>query len=247
MNGHEIYFIVLAFFSELIGSLSGVSSSTLFVPLATLFESFQVTLALTAIIHVMGNSTRTFLYWKEVNWDLTFRFGIPSIIFTAVGAEFSSFLSPKIYSICLGIVLMILSGYLLRNNEKNLFQGFFLPYVAGALSGLLTGMVGSGGAVRSAALVTFGLSPTAFLATSTLIDFGGDIIRLFVYLKKNYLNSDHYFYIPILLISTLSANLLAKKYLARISQEKFKKLVLLFVFFMGLVTIFINLFFTKEI
>ncbi len=53
------------FFSELIGTLSGVSSSTLFIPLGNLFESFQITLALTAMLHVLGNSVRTVMYLKN--------------------------------------------------------------------------------------------------------------------------------------------------------------------------------------
>ena len=84
---HEIYFIVLAFFSELIGTLSGVSSSTLFVPLGNLFESFQITLALTATLHVLGNSVRTVMYWKNINWPLTLKFGLPSVLFTGIGAR----------------------------------------------------------------------------------------------------------------------------------------------------------------
>lgn len=112
--------------------------------------------------------------------------------------------------------------------------------MGGAASGLLTGLIGSGGAVRSAALLTFGLGPTAFLATSTLIDFSGDIIRLIIYLNKGYLSSEHYFYIPILLISTLCANLVARSYLKNVSHEKFRKLALFFILLMGILTLILN-------
>ncbi|MBC7457274.1 MAG: sulfite exporter TauE/SafE family protein [Bdellovibrionaceae bacterium] len=92
---HETYFLILAFFSELIGTLGGVSSSTLFIPLGKLFESIQVTLALTALLHVMGNSVRTIMYWKNINWPLTLKFGIPSIIMTGLGAQYSDFFPLK--------------------------------------------------------------------------------------------------------------------------------------------------------
>lgn len=247
MELHEFYFISLSFLAELLGSVSGVSSSTLFIPLALLLESFQVTLALTASVHVIGNSTRALLYWKSVNWRLVIKFGILSVLFSAIGAQFSSWLSPRIYSFILGLFLMAIACYLfLRRHEKFFSSAPWVPYFGGALSGLLTGLVGSGGAIRSAALFTFGLSPIEFLATSTLIDFGGDLIRLIVYLQKGYFNREHYFYIPILLVSTLSANLLARSFLKKISQEKFKKIVLFFIFCMGVVTILINLFFSVK-
>ena len=234
---HEIYFIILAFFSELIGTVSGVSSSTLFVPLGKLFESFQVTLALTATLHVLGNSFRTVMYWKNINWRLTLRFGIPSIFFTGLGAQYSDLFSEKSYSIALGAFLISISTYFLFFKKKQLFGGKWIPYIGGALSGLLTGMIGSGGAVRSLALTAFNLNPLAFTATSTLIDFGGDIFRFVVYFKKGYLNQEHYFYFPFLIFIAFVANWIANRWLKRIKKERFEKIVLYFVFFMGLVSI----------
>ncbi len=234
---HELYFLILAFFSELIGTLSGVSSSTLFVPLGKLFETFQITLVLTATLHVLGNSVRTVMYWKSINWPLTLKFGIPSVLFTGLGAQYSDVFSEKSYSIALGIFLLSISSYLLFFKTKPFIAGQWLPYFGGGLSGLLTGMIGSGGAVRSLALTTFNLNPLAFTATSTLIDFGGDILRFVVYFRKGYLNEEHYFYLPFLVVIAFGANLLARVWLKRIKKDRFGKIVLYFVFCMGLVSI----------
>ncbi len=238
---HELYFIILAFFSELIGTLSGVSSSTLFVPLGNLFESIQITLALTATLHVLGNSVRTVMYWKNINWQLTLKLGIPSVLFTGLGAQYSDLFSEKSYPIALGIFLISISSYFLFFKDKHIFEGKWLPYVGGGLSGLLTGMIGSGGAVRSLALTTFSLTPLAFTATSTLIDFGGDIFRFVVYFKKGYLDQQHYFYFPFLILIAFAANWLARFWLKRMKKGQFQKLVLYFVFFMGFVSIISSL------
>ncbi len=236
-ENHEIYFLILAFFSELIGTLSGVSSSTLFVPLGNLFESFQITLALTATLHVLGNSVRTVMYWKNINWPLTLKFGLPSVLFTGIGAQYSDLFSEKSYSIILGIFLIGISSYFLFFKTKSLFAGKWLPFIGGGLSGLLTGMIGSGGAVRSLALTTFNLNPLAFTATSTVIDFGGDIFRFVVYFKKGYLDQQHYFYFPFLILIAFGANWMAKYWLKRVKKERFEKIVLYFVFFMGIASI----------
>lgn len=234
---HEIYFLILAFFSELIGTLSGVSSSTIFVPLGTLFESFQITLALTATLHVLGNSVRTVMYWKHINWKLTLKFGVPSVLFTGLGAQYSDLFSERSYAIALGLFLISISSYLLFFKTKPLYHKIWLPYVGGSLSGLLTGMIGSGGAVRSIALTAFKLNPLTFTATSTLIDFGGDILRFAVYFKKSYLTEEHYFYLPFLMLIAFGANWLARIWLSRINKDHFEKIVLRFVLFMGFVSI----------
>lgn len=238
---HEVYFVVLAFLSEVIGTLSGVSSSTIFVPLAQLLESAQVTLALTASLHVLGNLVRAVLYRKNIDWLLTLKFGVVSFLFTGLGAQYSNFLPQSTYSIALGFFLVFISSYFLFFKNQHLFNGRWLPYAGGAISGLLTGLLGSGGAIRSLALSTFNLNPMTFIATSTLIDFGGDILRLFIYLKKGYLNTEHYFYIPILALVALSANWLAKMWVKNIKQDRFQKIVLIGVFFMGLISLFAGL------
>lgn len=234
---HEVYFVILAFFSELIGTLSGVSSSTLFVPIAHFFESVQITLVFTAVLHVLGNTIRTIMYYKNINWPLVIKFGLPAIVFTALGAQYSDFLSQKIYSIILGIFLVSTSVYLLFFNSNKIFSGRWLPFIGGGLSGLLTGLLGSGGAVRSLALTVFNLNPLTFIATSTLIDFGGDIVRLIIYIQKGYLNIGHYFYIPILMIVALIANWIAKYFVSKMPENYFRKVVLWFVFGMGMFSI----------
>lgn len=242
MSQSEFLLIILAFVSELVGAASGVSSSTLFIPLANLIESFQITLVLTAMIHVVGNSTRTLMYWKSVDWQLVLKFGLLSILFSAIGANFSSMLSAQVYSILLGLFLIGIAIYLyFKQDQKLYFRASWVPYFGGSLSGLLTGLVGSGGAIRSAALLGFGLNPISFLATSTLIDFGGDLLRLVIYLNKGYLNREHYFYIPFLLLSTFVANLVARAILKRITPDRFRNLVVLFVFVMGIVSILAHL------
>ncbi|MCM2353134.1 MAG: sulfite exporter TauE/SafE family protein [Pseudobdellovibrio sp.] len=238
MSYHEIFFLVLAFLAEVLGTLSGVSSSSLFVPIAVLFESIQLTLVLTACLHVIGNTTRTFMYWKHIDWKLTLQFGIPSIVMTGLGAQISSYLPKNLFSIILGFFLISISlvFWMMKDSTPNASRS--VSYFGGGLSGFLTGAVGSGGAFRSLALSAFNLTPLTFIATSTLIDFGGDVLRLQIYLQKGYLDKTHYFYVPALMVVAFFANWLAKKWLQRINQQVFRKIVLAFVFGAGLISLF---------
>ncbi|AZZ37330.1 hypothetical protein CIK05_11190 [Bdellovibrio sp. qaytius] len=237
VENREVYFIILAFFAEVIGTLSGVSSSTIFVPIGVLLESLQLTLALTACLHVLGNSIRLMLYWRDINWPLTLKFGGPSVLLAGLGAIYSDHLSKSTFAIILGCFLISLSLIFLLQKNSKIFKGRFIPYLGGGLSGFLTGILGSGGAVRSLALTGFELTPFAFTATSTLIDLGGDIFRLKVYIDKGYLQKENYFYIPLLMIVAVVANWWARKWLEKIPREKFKKIVLSFVLITGLISL----------
>lgn len=61
------------------------------------------------------------------------------------------------------------------------FRGY-VAWVAGAVSGLLGGLVGNQGGLRSAALPGFGLSKQSFVATATAVGLIVDGARMPVYL-----------------------------------------------------------------
>lgn len=118
LNHHEFFFIILAFVSEVVGTLSGVSSSALFVPLGVLLESLQITLALTACLHVLGNSMRLILYWKDINWPLTLKFGVLSVAMAGFGAQYANYFPKQIFSVLLGSFLIFLAVIFLRKKES---------------------------------------------------------------------------------------------------------------------------------
>lgn len=233
---HELFFLILAFCSELFGTLSGVSSSALFVPIGIVFESVQLTLVLTACLHVIGNSTRILMYWRHIDWKLTLQFGLPAIVLTGLGAQLSSYLPKNLFSLILGFFLVVIAFIFWFVQDTKIGTHKLSSYFSGGLSGFLTGAIGSGGAIRSLALSAFNLAPLVFTATSTLIDFGGDILRLQIYLKKGYLDQAHYFYVPALMGVAFLANWLAKKWLEKVNKIFFKKIVLIFVFGAGIIS-----------
>lgn len=234
---HEIFFLLLAFCSEILGTLSGVSSSAVFVPVGVFFESIQLTLVLTACLHVIGNLTRIFMYWKHIDWKLTLQFGLPAIVLTGLGAQVSSYLPKHLFSVILGVFLVVTSAVFSFVKETEIASHKLSSYLGGGLSGFFTGAIGSGGAIRSLALSAFNLAPLAFVATSTVIDFGGDVLRLQIYLKKGYLDQAHYFYVPALMLVAFFANWLAKQWLEKINRNIFRKIVLAFVFGAGIISI----------
>ena len=55
---NEVLFFIFAFLSEIIGTMAGFGSSTIFLPLALLFFDFKTTLVLVALMHIFGNIGR---------------------------------------------------------------------------------------------------------------------------------------------------------------------------------------------
>jgi hypothetical protein len=105
----------------------------------------------------------------------------------------------------------------------------------GTVSGFLAGFIGTGGAIRGMSLAAFNLEKNIFIATSAAIDFFVDLSRTVVYARNGYFQMEHLVYVPFLLIAAFGGSYIGKKLLLKISQEQFRKIVLVFLFVIGVV------------
>jgi uncharacterized membrane protein YfcA len=230
-------FLLLALLSEIIGTVAGFGSSVFFVPLAGLFFDFREVLALTSILHVFSNLAKLLLFGRSVRWRLLFLLGVPSILFVILGAVLSTRLQFKFTELILGVFLMAFSLFLFLRPLAKLNPSGFNAAAGGGIAGFFAGLIGTGGAIRGLALAAFDLEKNTFVATSAAIDSGVDFSRMIVYLRHNYLAANSYWYIPGLLIVAFAGSYLGKLGLKRIRQESFRKIVLLFIFVIGAVTL----------
>ncbi len=254
MSLNDVLFIFLAFISEIIGTLSGFGSSTFFVPLAQMLQSFHLVLVLTSALHVFANFSRILNFKEGLSWALFLKWALPSIILTAVGAQLNQYVDTHLYKQSLGIGLIIIAVILyvfnsrkkivdesLEKKSGNTFSLDRAPWWAQpliALSGFLTGFLGTGGALRGVALASMNLPAQLFIGLSSGIDIGGDILRLGIYLKNGYMDWKHWYYFPLLAIAAFAGIRVAKSILSRMNQTQFYKVVSFFVLVSGITLVF---------
>src|ERR1700741_1723184 len=90
-----LLFFLIAFLSEIAGTVAGFGSSVFFVPLAGFFFDFHQVLALTSILHVFSNAAKLILFRSDIRWRLVLLLGIASTIFVILGAYLSTRLEFK--------------------------------------------------------------------------------------------------------------------------------------------------------
>lgn len=223
---NQSIFLALALLAEIIGTVSGFGSSILFVPIASLFFDFKEVLGITAIFHVFSNLSKIFLFKKGIDKNIALKLGIPAVIFVVIGALLTTVISVKIIGLAMNIVLVLLAIYLMLNFNKKLAQTDQNLYTGGVLSGLLAGLIGTGGAIRGITLAAFNLDKNIFIATSALIDMGVDSSRAVVYVYNGYFKEQHIVLIPFLIAVSLLGTYLGKLILQKTSQLLFRYLVL---------------------
>lgn len=176
---------------------SGFGLGTLLMPVFAIFFPVNVAIALTAIVHLFNNLFKLALLGKYANRTIVFRFGLPAIGATFLGAWTLLYLSELRHLVTYQIaghsfqitpvklivsILMVFFALLelIPRFEKISFEKKYLP-LGGVMSGFFGGLSGHQGALRSAFLIKAGLSKEGFIGTGVVIACIVDITRISIY------------------------------------------------------------------
>lgn len=229
-------FILLALLAEILGTIGGFGSSLFFIPIASFFLDFHSVLGITALFHVTSNISKITLFRKGFNKKLIISLGIPAVLFVIIGAFISKYLETKILELITGIFLVTVSITLLIFKNLTLKPNLSNSIGGGIFSGLVAGVLGTGGAIRGMVMAAYNLPIEVFIATSAIIDLAIDSSRSVVYFYNGYVHKHDLYLIPILLVVSIAGTFIGKKILNKISEKQFKSFVLLLVLITGITT-----------
>ncbi len=227
MYDFYILFFLVAFLSIVIGTVAGFGTSTIFLPLALLFVDFKTALVLVAITHLAANSGATTFFRQGLDKRLILLFGVPSIFITIIGAYMVVYVPQDLLIILLGIFLLVFSILFLIRPDFKVPTSDTNTMIGGALSGFLQGLLGIGGPLRGAFLISYDLDKFTYIATLAAIAVIIDLTRIPIYLTNNLLEPQYYYYIPILVILGIFGSFIGKRIVLIIPQKIFKKIVLI--------------------
>jgi uncharacterized membrane protein YfcA len=232
-----IIFILLALVAEILGTVGGFGSSVFFIPIAALFLDFHSVLGITALFHVSSNLTKIAMFRKGFDKNLIIYLGIPAVIFVLIGAYFSKFIVSEGLEVGLAIFLVLTSLTFLFVKNISVTPSKRNSIIGGVLSGGIAGLIGTGGAIRGLTLTSFKLKPAIFIATSAIIDLGVDSGRGVVYWMNGYVHPHDLYLIPLLVLASIVGTYIGKKLLNKISESKFRTIVLILILITGIGTL----------
>ncbi len=232
-----LLFILLALLAEILGTVGGFGSSLFFVPMASYFLDFHSVLGITALFHVSSNLSKIAFFRKGFDKKLVLSIGIPAVIFVIIGSFLSKYVGSELLEISLSIFLIVTSILFLVFKKLTIKPTLANSIGGGLFSGLIAGLLGTGGAIRGITLAAYNLGMESFIATSAIIDLAIDSSRAVVYSINGYVHKHDLYLIPILLIVSIAGTFIGKKILAKVSEERFKHFVLILVMLTGVVTL----------
>src|SRR5687767_482044 len=173
----------VALFSGATAAVVGFGIGSLLTPLLALRVGMPTAIAAIALPHAAATAFRFWRLRRAVDWTVVKGFGLLSAAGGLAGALLYTRLGGRALTLVLA-GLLILTGAFGLARIRTRWHTSRLAGLLGAISGFFGGLAGNQGGVRSAAMLTFQLSPTAFVATATATALLVDAARTPVYLWR---------------------------------------------------------------
>lgn len=222
-----LVFLACAFGAEVAGTMAGFGAATILTPIAMFFMDAKTAVAVVACFHLFGNASRLTFFGRHIHWKTARQFGLAGIAAGVPAAWVAARLPSETVRLLFGAFLLFYVGASVFGPRR-----FQVPRTAavlvggGVVSGFIAGLIGTGGAVRSACLLAFGLTRETYLGTSAAIALAVDATRLPVYLSAQLIPARAAPLVISLVATAFCGAWLGQRMVQRISAAAFRRLIL---------------------
>jgi len=180
-----IIIAIISFFTAAFTLMSGFGLGTILTSIFLLFYDVKIAILTVAVVHLMNNLLKISLFGKHVSLNIVKRFGIWTVAGAFIGASLQGKMDSSGVKILLGAVLIFIGLKEVTGIGERMRIPQRMDFFGGLLSGLLGGLVGNQGAVRSTYLLHYDISKETFVATSAAIASLVDFTRIPIYIVNN--------------------------------------------------------------
>ena len=222
----EVAVLLVAALAGALAAVTGFGIGSLLTPLLALEVDTRLAVAVVSVPHVVGTALRFWLLSGGVDRKVFWSFGLTSAAGGLMGALLHNSASNRWLTVLFGGLLLFASVSEFTGLAARMRFSGHVAWIAGALSGLLGGLVGNQGGLRSAALLGFPLSKKSFVATATAIGLVVDGARMPVYLLGHYRQmSTPWVTIVMATVGVALGTLLGSRVLSRIPDVWFHRVL----------------------
>ncbi len=162
----QLWLILLGFAAGMLGSMIGLGGGIIVVPVLTFLGFSPTAAASNSLFAALGNavaSTVSYSKQKRVEFSLGIKLGLLSVPGSVLGALISSDVTPVIFKMLFGLVLVASAAYIflrrkLESKEKKLsIQVVIFAVGASFFAGIISSFFGIGGGIVFVPLMVAGM------------------------------------------------------------------------------------------
>ena len=231
----ELY--ISALVAEIAWTIAWFWSSSIFLPVAHQYLSYQNALVLVAIYHIFWNLSRFSFFWKHRNKKVFMMFGIPSVFLTVLWAYLAWIVDPNLLKMFLWIMLTLFALYSLFKKQIQLPVTKTIWAIWWWLSWFTAWLIWTWWVLRWAFMSSFWLSKESYIATIASVALLVDFTRIPVYFGQWFLDTQHLKMIPVLFLIAFIGSRIWKKIISKVSTELLRKIILVAIILASLMLI----------
>ena len=235
---YDVLVVAAAIAGGALASVAGFGIGSLLTPVLAGQLGTKLAVALVSIPHFIGTAVRFAMLRGHVDRQVLLSFGLTSAAGGLTGALLHSRLGHPSLSLIFGALLLFVAFSEFTGLSKRLRFDGAVAWIAGAVSGLLGGLVGNQGGIRSGALVGMHLRRDAFVATATATGLIVDAARMPVYFVT--MRDEMIRLWPLAAMATAGVvigTLIGRRLLARIPEDQFHRHVAILLAVLGVAMI----------
>ena len=228
------FVLIIAFVAATIATTTGFGSATILTPFVAMVIDMRAAIVLVAFFHFANNLSKFILMRKSINIRLVLVYGLPSVISALVGAWIFGSVDVSLIIMFFSIFLVTFSLYSLFRPKLRIPEKDSILAIGGLISGLTSGLIGVGGAIRSMFLISTFLKKEAYVATAAAIAIVVDVSRISMYVYRGGLYQSHTLWIIPLVVVAFLGVFTGRRLLGRLNEETVKKAVLVALLLVGI-------------
>ena len=148
-----------------LGGVIGFGTTIILMPALVYFYGPIQAIPIIALVAIVANLSRIFLWWSVINWKVCFVYSLAGIPAVILGVNTLITLDEKLVEATLGFFLIALIPIRRWMRKKNFYLQLWQMSLVGAVIGYLTGIVATTGAINTPFFLAYGLTKGAFLGT----------------------------------------------------------------------------------
>jgi len=209
-----------------VAAVTGFGIGSLLTPVLAYRLGMEAAVAIVAVPHAAATALRYWRLRRQVDGRVLVRFGLLSAAGGLSGALLYARASNRALTIALGLLLVATAVAALTRWSARWSPRGAMVGVLGFSSGAFGGLAGNQGGLRAMALLAFGLSPVAFVATSTATGLLVDAARLPVYLwSAGEQLAPNALLLGVTTLGVLMGTIAGERVLFGLSPERFRRAV----------------------
>lgn len=214
-----IVILILSLLAATISGVAGFGGGLILLPLLTYFEPLNVAVPLLTVAQLFGNGSRVYFSYKELRWRPVILFLLGAIPFAVLGSRLMVNIDSSLLKICIGIFLVLVVIYK-RCNKKDFGLNRYWLIPGGAITGFVSGLIGSAGPVGAVFFLGLKLPPLSYISSEAFTALSMHLTKIFVYGKYELLNIDTFVTGTLAGFAMVGGSYLGKRIITKISTKR---------------------------